>query len=151
MVKANETIEERKKRLQYNRDWHRAHREEENKKRIERYYGYQRKSQLSEYKIHRLKVLERMGGKCVFCGQTDESILTIDHINNDGNKERKERNGKNICQRLFFLEEIPKDRYQILCCSCNHKKRIFGNDFLNWPVRTVQECLEILRKDFEGN
>jgi hypothetical protein len=145
-IKKNETPEEREKRLQYNRDWNKNHRNEENKKRMVRYYGYQRKSQLTEYLIHRLKVLERMGSKCVFCGQTDESILAVDHINNDGSKERKTL-GTNIYHRLFFMEEIPKDKYQLLCCACNHKKRRFGDDFLKWPIRTVQEYLKILDAD----
>lgn len=134
----NETPEQREKRLAYNREWNRIHRKEERTKRRERYYKWQRDGQITEYQINRLNVLDRMGGKCVFCNETDVSVLTIDHVMNDGAKDRK--TSKNLYLRLSKEPKIPPDRYQILCFYCNHKKRIFGDDPAKWPPpRTVQE------------
>lgn len=142
--KANETSEERKKRLEYNRQWHANHREEENKKRKKRYHEYQQGVQCSEYRIKRLEILARMGAKCVFCNRTDESSLVIDHVQNDGAKERKL--SKSILSKLGKMASIPTERYQVLCAICNHKKRILGSDPTKWPPeRTVGEMLEHIR------
>ena len=144
----NETPKEREERLAYNRLWHQEHREEENRKRMDRYHNYQNDVQISEYKIKRLEVLERMGGKCVFCGQLDETALTIDHVKNDGAKERKV--STNIYYQLYKLEVIPMDRYQVLCWTCNHKKRLSGPDPSQWPPnKTVPEALAYLRANLK--
>src|SRR6266852_8334175 len=42
----------------------------------------------------RKRVLAAYGGKCVCCGETEDSFLSIDHIDGDGNKHRREL-GKN--------------------------------------------------------
>jgi 5-methylcytosine-specific restriction endonuclease McrA len=141
----DETPEHREKRLAYNKKWNDEHKEEENRKRMELYNKWQKNPQISEHRIMRLEVLDRMGGKCVFCGEEDESALTIDHVLNDGAKERKEQ--RNVYLRLRNMAEIPTDRYQILCFNCNHKKRIWGDDPSKWPATmTVRERLDFVRK-----
>jgi len=140
----NETPEQRAKRLAYNREWNRVHKDDESKKRKDRYNKWQKDVQISEYRMQRLEVLDRMGGKCIFCGEEDEPVLTIDHVMNDGATER--RNFRNVYFRLRNELSIPMDRYQILCLSCNHKKRIFGDDPSKWPIyRTVKEQLEFVK------
>lgn len=139
----NETAEQRQTRLEYNRKWNRANREEERRKRKERYYLWQKDVQISEYMIKRLEVLDRMGGKCKACGATDESVLAIDHVKNDGASER--RNESYLIGRLYKDPAIPVDRYQLLCHNCNHKKRRFGDDPTKWPQKTVKERIEEIK------
>ena len=68
------------------------------------------------------EMYEKLGGKkCVVCGFSDERALAIDHINNDGYKDRKL--SKSISQiRRRVLDNL--ERYQILCFNCNQIKRI---------------------------
>lgn len=71
---------------------------------------------------YRNEIYEKLGGKkCVKCGFADERALAIDHINNDGYRDRKL--SKSISQiRRRVLENLEK--YQILCFNCNQIKRI---------------------------
>jgi len=65
------------------------------------------------------------GCKCACCGETIEEFLTIDHINNDGAKQRK----KNFAGRPFY-QWIIRNNYpadlQVLCMNCNWGKRTNG-------------------------
>lgn len=58
---------------------------------------------------------------------TDIDCLEIDHINGNGNKERKEVTGHLTGGESFYLwlkrNNYPKG-YQVLCANCNLKKRI---------------------------
>jgi hypothetical protein len=72
------------------------------------------------------------GGKCVCCGEKETVFLTIDHINNDGNIERKRalRRGKHLKGSNFYCylkkRRYPKTNYQLLCWNCNAAKHILG-------------------------
>lgn len=78
------------------------------------------------HKERRLIVINHYGGKCACCGESTIEFLAIDHINNDGNKERKRRGNignhrfKDIINRKF-----PKN-LQILCHNCNCAKGFYG-------------------------
>jgi hypothetical protein len=75
----------------------------------------------------RLEVVAAYGGVCECCGETEPYLLNVDHINNDGMKERKELGM--FSQKLhYFLRRngFPKDRYQLLCVSCNMGKAKHG-------------------------
>ena len=69
----------------------------------------------------RQRVFNGYGGKCSCCGETERAFLSIDHVNNDGAKERREKTGG-----YGFLSRIVKEnfppRYQILCFNCNWAK-----------------------------
>lgn len=75
----------------------------------------------------RLKTIEAYGGFCVCCGEKTPEFLTIDHINNDGNVERK-IHGLSGAALYRFLKDsgFPKDRYQLLCMNCNFAKGHFS-------------------------
>ncbi|MBN2263072.1 MAG: hypothetical protein JW735_09170 [Prolixibacteraceae bacterium] len=69
----------------------------------------------------RLKVIEKLGGKCKHCGFDDPRALQIDHVNNDGYTERNL-----ITTRVTYLNKVLKDKsgkYQLLCANCNWIKR----------------------------
>lgn len=75
----------------------------------------------------RQQVLEGLGGVhpcCIECGESDQDMLTIDHINNDGVEHRKliGRSSDRL-HREIIKEGFPKDKYQILCANHQLKKR----------------------------
>lgn len=58
---------------------------------------------------------------CICCGETILEFLTIDHINNNGNKHRK-----TFTMTMYgWLKKhnFPKG-YQVMCFNCNHGKYI---------------------------
>jgi hypothetical protein len=54
---------------------------------------------------------------CACCGETDIDMLSIDHVNNDGSKHRKQI-GDNI---YLYLKNnnFPQEGYRVLCMNCN--------------------------------
>jgi len=69
-------------------------------------------------------VLSRFGGKCEICGYVGYA-LQIDHIHNDGAKERKKLKTMNKYYKhlLSLSDEELKQNYQLLCANCNWEKR----------------------------
>ncbi len=92
-----------------------------------------RSQHLQQKKVYQKKIRQMVheiyGSKCVWCGQTYEAILCLDHINNDGAKERKRRSHKathfHIWEDFKKTGEWRKD-IQILCISCNWAKAYNG-------------------------
>ena len=75
--------------------------------------------------LSRKQVLDYYGRKCVFCGNSDERVLTVDHIDNLGHLHRK--NGRRITSARLYQEIVEgnfPDTYQILCRNCNWIKYI---------------------------
>lgn len=71
-------------------------------------------------------VIEKYGGKCNCCGESQILFLTIDHINNDGSNDRS---NKNYTTRSFYMKlkkEPIRDDIQVLCFNCNLGKSING-------------------------
>ena len=64
---------------------------------------------------------------CPPCGETRYEFLTIDHINNDGAKHRKELGNKRLSGWKFYEwlrhNKYPEG-YQVLCMNCNFGKRM---------------------------
>ena len=65
--------------------------------------------------------------KCALCPETDINLLSIDHINGDGAKHRREMMdrsfGGNRLYRWLRKQGYP-DGFQVLCMSCQYKKRM---------------------------
>lgn len=82
-------------------------------------------------KKERLKVKELVFshyGKicsCKWCNETEESFLQIDHVNNDGYKERKRGLSGYMLYRHIINNNYP-DSYQVLCANCNFSKSMNG-------------------------
>ena len=76
----------------------------------------------------RQEIIEEYGGSCACCGEVIPEFLSIDHINNDGNVERKQNNSKGGAKFYKELKDrgFPKDNYQLLCMNCNFAKGHFG-------------------------
>ena len=75
----------------------------------------------------RKKIFAAYGGKCTCCGETIPEFLTIDHINGDGAKHRKELRLRGGAPFYTWLKKnnFPKG-YQILCWNCNLGKGVSG-------------------------
>ena len=69
----------------------------------------------------RLQVLNHYGAKCNCCNEDQLGFLTIDHINNDGAKQRKELNYSHIYP--WIIRNHYPNTLQILCMNCNWGKR----------------------------
>ena len=74
----------------------------------------------------RMEVMIHYGGnppKCACCGENQYEFLCIDHINNDGGKQRRLLgNGHMI---YWIRKNYPKD-LRILCHNCNMAKGFYG-------------------------
>lgn len=94
--------------------------------------------------VHKLResIIRKLGGKCSnpACqwlnadgsrGCTDVRCLQVDHVFNDGSKERKE------FTQIALWNKILADtdgRYQLLCANCNWIKRAIyrSQNAVNW-------------------
>jgi hypothetical protein len=66
-------------------------------------------------------VFDIYGRICKRCGFTDIRALTLDHIKNNGNKERKEIGERGVYYRS--LDSKFHSEYQTLCMNCQFIKR----------------------------
>lgn len=62
---------------------------------------------------------------CNCCGETGRTFLSIDHINNDGSKHRREIGAANGTAVYAWLRKnkFPPG-FQVLCFNCNHSKSL---------------------------
>ncbi len=80
-------------------------------------------------KIAALRVYGNGKIQCACCGEKEVDFLCLDHIDNNGSIERRERKyglGTSFLKWLK-IHNYPKDvRLQVLCFNCNMSKRIQG-------------------------
>ena len=62
----------------------------------------------------KLQMIERLGGRCVRCGETDPRVLEINHINGGGGKERHLAKAVLIVQGKRKTEDLD-----LRCANCN--------------------------------
>jgi hypothetical protein len=102
---------------------------EDMKVRAREYRSSNRKKINEHYKEYRAKrrilLLEKYGGLCACCKESQQEFLCIDHVFGGGNQERKTSNFEAIITKLLASEEISPD-YQILCHNCNLAKGFYG-------------------------
>jgi len=145
-------------------EWRRAHPEEarrktrdhlrrwrpKNRDRIKKYNerteGYRKSwrkrnpEKVRQYQRKRADDVKRyLGGKCYCCGIKEFEFLTVDHIHNDGWKERKKINGRYGKNNAYYQaivvafrsgkkREIAriKRRYRLACFNCNAARAYYG-------------------------
>lgn len=86
--------------------------------------GYWEKERKQKRIIPKLKVVTHYSNstmKCAKCGFSDMRALSVDHIEGNGNKHRKEVKGCRLYQWLI-KNKYPKG-FQILCMNCQFIKR----------------------------
>jgi hypothetical protein len=95
-------------------------------KQCEKCHGYIRKAWKNGKKKSWEIIYNHYGNICACCGETNKKFLTVDHINNDGEKQRKNRNqgSKSTMSlaRKIKRGKAPTD-LQILCYNCNCGKQ----------------------------
>lgn len=80
----------------------------------------------------RRQIVAEAGGRCVCCGETTFEFLTIEHVNGNGNAERKQRAGDtgrlNATRMLIKAAKAGIDgrRYALLCANCNAARANWG-------------------------
>lgn len=80
----------------------------------------------------RLEALQHISGNaspsCKCCGETRLWALTFDHVHNGGTQERQAAGNANTLQLIRrHLKETgvyPIEKYQVLCATCNHGRRV---------------------------
>lgn len=65
------------------------------------------------------------GSKCSCCGEQQYEFLSLDHVNNDGAKHRKEIGGGGRIYAWAKKHSYPPN-LQILCFNCNLSKGFHG-------------------------
>jgi hypothetical protein len=75
-------------------------------------------------------VVNHYGGVCACCGISEICFLSIDHINNDGYKEKGHRKNRVSGYHLYqkIIRENYPDNLQIYCFNCNIAKQHNGGE-----------------------
>lgn len=76
----------------------------------------------------KIEALSHYGGLCcVCCGVTEVSMLTLDHINDDGKEHREITGlGSNFYRYLKRNGYPQTPELRVLCFNCNQSRRING-------------------------
>jgi hypothetical protein len=115
----------------YQQDWQKRHPDRWRQIHDRANAKYQRdrhdKALASRTRWHRRmrgELMAFLGGRCVTCGFDNPLALHVDHINDDGHLEGRNR----YLGKVFKLMKTDRDevrrRYQILCANCNEIKRM---------------------------
>lgn len=69
-------------------------------------------------------IFNHYGNKCNCCGENNIMFLTVDHINNDGYKEKRSSGSRYTGRNLYkkIIDSGFPNTYQILCMNCNFGK-----------------------------
>lgn len=74
------------------------------------------------YRSKRKEVLDKLGGKCVLCGDNDHNALEIHHKNGYGGKNHPNgsRGGiDNLWNAIKHIREGRQDELELLCWRCH--------------------------------
>ena len=99
----------------------------------EKYNLQSRKAKVKE----KLKLFLMYGDKCQMCGFSDMRALSLDHINNNGNEERKNLGERGVYRRAKS-QHMPNE-YQILCMNCQFIKRSMHEEHIDLNVEWQQQ------------
>lgn len=73
------------------------------------------------YRLQDAAILAYGGYQCSWCGIDEPMVLTLDHVNNDGNVKRKGE-GQGAALYRGLRDRGYPDGYAVLCMNCNHAK-----------------------------
>lgn len=98
----------------------------------------QERRQLQDKQL-RDSVYARYGGyNCHCCGETIPSLLTLDHVNNDGAEHRKQLGGNQTTKlyKWIIAHNFPPI-FQVACWNCNVGKHLNGGVCPHQTIRTA--------------
>jgi len=120
-------LKNRDKMRAYQKDWHLKNRDLRLARNRENYLKNKEEYLIRHIKNRRkirIKVLDILGGKCVQCGFSDSRALHVDHIHNNGAKERRTISNEKIYRKILRMSKKDREaEYQLLCANCNIIKR----------------------------
>lgn len=123
----------------YHREWRRKNKAKLSAREVERRklgIAAMTKDELKAFRIAEVEKTRRMheatkeivfshyGWRCACCGETERAFLSMDHVNNDGYKDRvgKSRSSSKLYRKIK-KQGFP-NTYQVLCMNCNFGKRM---------------------------
>jgi hypothetical protein len=77
-------------------------------------------------RVWRRRIVNALGACCACCGETIRHALTVDHVLNDGARERSQFPDLRELYKFILAEGCPRDRYQVLCRNCHESKNERG-------------------------
>lgn len=81
-----------------------------------------RSKRKSHYQKQREVLLQRYGGRCVRCDESDQNVLELDHINNDGSMHRNQIGSGPQAVFYWAVANNFPDTIQLLCGNCHVAK-----------------------------
>ncbi len=139
----------------------RFHKRIANMSEIDRKLWYAEKAQkkrLSHYKNRHAVFMAYGGYRCACCGETEETFLTIDHINNDGAEMRRNKiHGHGFQFYAWLRRNNYPVGFQVLCMNCQYGKlrnngicphQLTRNDYsvkevgINIPKRSTSKIMD---------
>ena len=87
-----------------------------------KYYNKNRRKELK--KQQRILAIKSLGNKCQLCETEDMFFLCLDHINDDGYKDKEKWTSDSVRNRWIIKNpNKAKKIFQILCYNCNGLKQ----------------------------
>jgi hypothetical protein len=102
---------------------------QEHKKKANEYGKIFAKEHRANLKFSILAIYSRGQPKCTCCGETYIEFLSIDHINNDAPKQKKEFKLQGHPYSYLYTWLIKNnfpEGFQVLCMNCNFAKGKYG-------------------------
>src|SRR5262249_45313657 len=104
--------------LAYHVNWNKKH------------YPKINKDQRARHQAVRLEVIEKYGGKCKCCKETEPNFLVIDHANGDGGDERRKLFGMQCGSTRAWYGRLKREErradLRVLCHNCNAAIAFYG-------------------------
>jgi hypothetical protein len=120
----------------------------------ERYWADPAKPRARRKRNHetlRQAVFDHYGWSCACCGSTEQP--SIDHVNGDGGRHRRELGGKSRSPlpvyRWLIKNGFPEG-FQTLCLPCNQSKGRSERCRMHFHGTDPEQVAEILRRHGEG-
>jgi len=75
------------------------------------------------WRLNRIRLIQLLGGVCVWCGFSDLRALEIDHVEGGGRADQVKHGGNGkMCLHYLNHPEIAREKLQVLCSNCNSIK-----------------------------
>ncbi len=138
IVKTRKTIAYKVVFNPYQKEWQRRYRQ------TPKYKDWRKKALVKQSlraKELKQQIVTHYGGQCACCGIKELCFLSIDHINNDGYKDRKEGKKYRPSGILLYKRIIKAnypDNLQIYCFNCNIAKQHNGGECPHKSIEIVR-------------